>query len=448
MSYPSVPEETINSLGISSEEFEMLNAILVRELNYNELRVFSLKKYNKVSYENSLYWKKILPELGDKISINPNEVVAENSIKFITDGQEEVVVSSSFVLDSEENNYIYDEYQNENAEIDINIIPEPENLKKVAFKLLKHVSFPFKKIKNEKESSVKIFSDNSEFFTIENDESGNRFIVMSQSISEPITEEPEKRANILVSKLLRKIICSNADPLLICKLRKADISNPTNNLKYYKEFINGIANVSNEHNIPICLGNVVLDKLIVSEDSKISPKIGMLGLLGNYKPLITPSFKKYGDLIFLIGNTYNDISNSEYLKCWHKINKSALPKFDFDNDIELFEALKESYSAGMVNSACVVDKGGIFFALAESCYENNLGFDIETTDSLRDDVFLFGESQGRVLLSISSPNASAFMKLMTRFNIESIYLGTVTEGQFYFNEKFFGSIEEVKQVIS
>ncbi len=46
---------------------------------------------------------------------------------------------------------------------------------------------------------------------------------------------------------------------------------------------------------------------------KPTPVIGMVGIMDNPEVRMTKGFKYKGDMIFLIGKSYNDISSSEYL---------------------------------------------------------------------------------------------------------------------------------------
>ena len=55
---------------------------------------------------------------------------------------------------------------------------------------------------------------------------------------------------------------------------------------------------------------------------------------------------------------------------------------------------------GHIESAHDVSDGGLFTSLIESCLQNNLGFDIETTSDIRKDSFLFGESPSRIIVSV------------------------------------------------
>jgi phosphoribosylformylglycinamidine synthase len=64
--------------------------------------------------------------------------------------------------------------------------------------------------------------------------------------------------------------------------------------------------------------------------------------------------------------------------------------------------------ARMVESAHDLSEGGLIVALAESCMQNNLGFDINMASDIRKDAWLFGEAQSRVIVSVAETQAEDF----------------------------------------
>ena len=78
---------------------------------------------------------------------------------------------------------------------------------------------------------------------------------------------------------------------------------------------------------------------------------------------------------------------------------------------------------------------------------NGVGFDIATDSSIRKDAFLFGEAQGRVVVSIAPADQERFIELMATSETEFSLLGTVThEGNLFVDEEPFGNIQDIKLV--
>jgi len=58
-----------------------------------------------------------------------------------------------------------------------------------------------------------------------------------------------------------------------------------------------------------------------------TPTIGMLGVIEDVQNKMTLDFKNESDLIYQIGASKNDISSSEYLFNYHKVELSPAPYF-------------------------------------------------------------------------------------------------------------------------
>ncbi len=90
-----------------------------------------------------------------------------------------------------------------------------------------------------------------------------------------------------------------------------------------------------------------------------------------------------------------------------------------------------------------VSEGGLFVTLAESAFPRGLGFDVKALDpGIRKDAYWFGESQSRVVVSVSSSQAEAFKAVLGDFPVEE--LGAVTAGNVRIDGKDWGRIEEWK----
>ncbi len=75
-----------------------------------------------------------------------------------------------------------------------------------------------------------------------------------------------------------------------------------------------------------------------------------------------------------------------------------------------------------------------------------LGFDISTEEGIRKDAFLFGEAQGRVVVSVAPDMQETFVELMAASETEFSLIGTVTTGALLIDEKSFGTIKEAKNL--
>ncbi|MCK4747614.1 MAG: hypothetical protein KAT15_11280, partial [Bacteroidales bacterium] len=244
----------------------------------------------------------------------------------------------------------------------------------------------------------------------------------------------------------RNIICSGGRPLALADcLNYGDPSDPF----VYKDFaesVRGISEVSRKMEIPVIAGNVSFHNLTYNGEDIASviptPVVGMVGILDNHEDVMTVNFRNKGDVIFLIGRSDNDISSSEYLSFVHLINESAAPKFDLEYEMKLQQVVKEIIRLRLVSSAHDISMGGLFVTLVECALPGSLGFDITSPAEIRGDAFLFGESQSRVVVSVSSEQETDFLDYMMETGIHFSALGHVTKEELRIDDVSFGFIAD------
>ena len=156
------------------------------------------------------------------------------------------------------------------------------------------------------------------------------------------------------------------------------------------------------------------------------------------------AFQERGHRIYLIGESQNDISSSEYLYSYHKIKNSPAPYFDLEKEYQLQRAVRKLIQKGLIQSAHDCADGGLFITLLESAMVNNLGFDISCDEDFRKDAFLFGEAQSRVVVSVKDTDEDAFIDFMSITSVEFSYIGDVIENEIIVDEESFGNIAEAK----
>jgi phosphoribosylformylglycinamidine synthase len=93
-----------------------------------------------------------------------------------------------------------------------------------------------------------------------------------------------------------------------------------------------------------------------------------------------------------------------------------------------------------------VSDGGLFVSLVEMAMPRELGFDIVTDSEIREDAFLFGEGQGRVVVSVTEEQEEMFLEYTVNSGVNITLLGHVTKGKMQIDEEHFGFITEAKHL--
>ena len=146
-----------------------------------------------------------------------------------------------------------------------------------------------------------------------------------------------------------------------------------------------------------------------------------------------------------MGVTVEDIGCSEYLYSYHNVKKSPVPYFNMDEEFNLHNAVKNLIHQNWITAAHDCSDGGLFITLSEMGMAGNLGFDIVTDSEIREDAFLFGESQGRVVVTIDRDLEDEFIECIEKTTVPFILLGHVTKGKVVIDDEHFGFITEFKE---
>jgi len=98
-----------------------------------------------------------------------------------------------------------------------------------------------------------------------------------------------------------------------------------------------------------------------------------------------------------------------------------------------------------VKSAHDVSEGGLFVTLAESAFHRNLGFQISNESGIRTDAWLFGESQGRVVVSASTKNLEACYQVCRQMEVPCLLIGRVSHSDVVIDGKYWNHISYWKE---
>ncbi len=346
-------------------------------------------------------------------------------------------------------------YYAETKKFDIHKITEPKNLKEIAYFILKQPSIASKKWITEqydtmvgtKNMTTNAISDAA----VVNIKGTNKAIVLTTDCnSRYVHADPQIGCEIAVSEAARNIVCAGGEPSAITNC--LNFGNPYHPEVYWQFVgaIKGMTNACKKFKTPVTGGNVSFYNQTAMENRVEpvfpTPVIGMLGILPDKKFQMTMDFKKENDKIYLIGTSRNDINCSEYLYAWHKVKLSPPPYFDIDEEQKIQHAVLSLIHLKLINSAHDVSDGGLFITLFESAIHQNLGFNITSNKETRMDAFLFGESQSRVVVTVSPVEEKKFIETMNKSGVQFSLLGEVKGKEMIVSDLSFGLVEDAKKI--
>ena len=221
--------------------------------------------------------------------------------------------------------------------------------------------------------------------------------------------DPRVGGRIAVAEAARNVACTGARPMAITNC--LNFGNPTRPEVFYqfKEAVAGMGEACRALGTPVTGGNVSLYNESPSGAVYPTPVIGMVGLIDDIAHITRATFQQDGDTILLLGEMGGELGGSEYLATIHGQVLGPPPRCDVEREKVVIDILLDSIRSGVVSSAHDCSDGGIAVALAECCIANTedqsgAEIDLSSWVQLPDRAILFGESQGRVILSSSAPD--------------------------------------------
>jgi len=272
--------------------------------------------------------------------------------------------------------------------------------------------------------------------------------------------DPYEGGKIAVAEAARNLACSGAAPLGVTD--NLNFGNPYNPETFWqlRESVRGLADGCRAFNVPVTGGNVSLYNQSPNGPIDPTPTIAMAGLIKNPEHITTQWFKDQDDAIILLGEPVDlgdplmGLGGSAYLQRIQGLKNGTPPRCDLDKETDLNLALRALIHSGLVKSAHDCSEGGLAVALAESCISQQIaretprligaqidltalrwGSNGSTGDKAQDqghmrlDALLFGETQGRIIISTNPLDAVKVVERAKLLGIPAARIGTVNGEQ-------------------
>jgi phosphoribosylformylglycinamidine synthase len=193
----------------------------------------------------------------------------------------------------------------------------------------------------------------------------------------------------------------------------------------FAEAVRGLADGCQELGIPVTGGNVSFYNQTGGTPINPTPIVGVLGVLSNVAARVPMGFAIAGDPIFLLGETREELSGSEWAHVTYKHLGGAPPTVDLAAEQRLAGLMAEAARNGHLTAAHDLSEGGLAQALVEACLRRNIGAMISLPPDHPAFVYLFAESTARVLVGVRQGQERAFAALARERGVPCTPLGRV-----------------------
>ncbi len=193
--------------------------------------------------------------------------------------------------------------------------------------------------------------------------------------------------------------------------------------------------VCRAYNLPCISGKDSMKNDAKLDGKKISiPPTLLYTVLGNHQDVrkaVSSDFKDKGDVIYLVGETHQELGASELNFMLSEETGGGIgndvPQIDTTRNLAMYRALTAAMDQGLVRSAHDCSDGGLAVAVAECCFGCDGATTINLDTLMNGEVdewgALFGESLGRILVTVKPNNVAEFEAAMSGHSISNI--GTV-----------------------
>ena len=156
------------------------------------------------------------------------------------------------------------------------------------------------------------------------------------------------------------------------------------------------------------------------------------GVIEDVNRCVTMDAKMPGDLVYVLGETRNELGASEYYELMGQIGLQV-PEVHHDRFKIIYRVLEKAMEKELTASCRAVARGGLAVHLAQVAMAGGLGMEVDLArvpmddarGDLRNDRLLFSESAGRFIVSVSPSNREVFEKMFK--GLACALVGRVTD---------------------
>ena len=248
----------------------------------------------------------------------------------------------------------------------------------------------------------------------------------------------------VVCESWRNLISVGAKPIAITNCLNFGNPEKEKNMGEFVECVDGINEASKFLDFPVVSGNVSFYNETKDKGIKPTPSIGGVGLIKNYKKMITMDLKEHNNLILVIGKTEGHLDQSLFARDVLLEKKGPPPEVNLFNEKNNGETILKLIEQNLIESAHDVSLGGIITALSKMSILGNKGFKLNKLKILMNKFeYFFGEDQGRYILEISKDNLKKVETILKENSVHFDQLGVVTSKEIIIDNEPIINIDEL-----
>jgi len=249
----------------------------------------------------------------------------------------------------------------------------------------------------------------------------------------------------VVAESWRNLISVGATPIAITNCLNFGSPENEENMGEFVECVQGIGEASKYLNFPVVSGNVSFYNQTKEIGIKPTPSIGGVGLIKDYKKMITMDFKEINNLVLVIGKTEGHIDQSLFARTILDEKNGPPPEVNLFNEKNNGESLLSLIEKNYIKSAHDISLGGLITAISKMCIKGDKGIELKKSKNLINEIeYFFSEDQGRYIIEINPKDLKEVKKILDKNSVHHEELGIIVEKDMIINEKTKVTIDELK----
>ena len=240
--------------------------------------------------------------------------------------------------------------------------------------------------------------------------------------------DPYMGSQLVVAEACRNLVCAGAEPAGVTDCLNFGNPEKPDRFWQFKQCVQGLADACRSFGLPVVSGNVSFYNETPDTAVYPTPVLGVIGVLKDVRRHCTAGFKQAGDVVMLLGDSYEDLGGTEYLKRIHRMVTGRPPRLDLEREKTVQAVCLAAVQEGLTASAHDCSDGGLAVALAESCIWGRTGAEValpDTPGGVRLDARLFGESPSRIVISARPENVARIEEMAAKAGAPLHVLGEV-----------------------
>ncbi len=248
----------------------------------------------------------------------------------------------------------------------------------------------------------------------------------------------------IVCESWRNLISVGAKPIAITNCLNFGSPEKEESMGEFVECVQGLSEASLYLDFPVVSGNVSFYNQTKDVGIKPTPAIGGVGLIKDYKNMITMGLKQIDNILIVVGKTEGHLDQSVFAREILDEKNGPPPEINLFNEKNNGETILKLIDKKLIKSAHDVSIGGIIVALSKMCINGKKGVTFRKPNYLIDQFeYLFGEDQGRYIIEIEKDNFKNVIEIFEKNSVHFDELGTVNENELIINDKSKVSIDEL-----